>query len=281
LSKKPRILDEYLVGTASVAAAEASTNGLLNLDSGQVQQQEQSQLETTQAGVQKLQKKLTARKSTAFCTSNSQENRLSINSITNLGLSQQSQQQQQQQQHNHMSNTITHNKSISNNTIVLASSTPVNRVSGSSISIMNTKTLPTTTPANTSTTQTQTATTTTTTTMTTAATTTAASINMNGKQFKHKQINCKPVCESKATECVPFTCDASTQLDLDEIKLNHTVVPVPVPVNVPVPMCMYQAPMPIPLLVPVPIPVPVFIPTTKRTYERVERRIKVRRLLYY
>lgn len=94
------------------------------------------------------------------------------------------------------------------------------------------------------------------------------------KQYKNKIISCKPFCESKGTECVPIVKDASTQIDLDEIKLNHTVVPVPVPIHVPLPMCMYQAPMPIPMLIPIPIPVPVFIPTTMKTYDRIQRRIQ-------
>ncbi len=100
------------------------------------------------------------------------------------------------------------------------------------------------------------------------------------KQFRNKIVSCKPFCESKATECYPIMKDASTQIDLDEIKLTHTVVPVPVPINVPIPMCMYQAPMPVPLLIPVPIPVPVIIPTTKKTYERVERKIKVTKIRF-
>lgn len=94
------------------------------------------------------------------------------------------------------------------------------------------------------------------------------------KQYRNKVISCKPYYESKATECSPIVKDASTQIDLDEIRLNHTVVPVPVPIHVPTPMCMYQAPMPIPILIPIPIPVPIFIPTTKRTFERVERKIQ-------
>jgi hypothetical protein len=57
--------------------------------------------------------------------------------------------------------------------------------------------------------------------------------------------------------------------------MNHTIVPVPVPIHVPVPMCMYQAAMPVPILVPIPIPVPIFIPTTKKTFDRVERKIQV------
>ena len=95
------------------------------------------------------------------------------------------------------------------------------------------------------------------------------------KQFRNKIISCKPFCESKATECMPVVKDASTQIDLDEIKLTHTVVPIPVPLHVPLPMCMYQAPMPVPILIPVPIPVPVFIPTTKKTYDRIQRRVQV------
>ncbi len=95
------------------------------------------------------------------------------------------------------------------------------------------------------------------------------------KQFRNKIISCKPFCESKATECSPIVKDASTQVDLDEIKLSHTIVPVPVPIHVPLPLCMYQAPMPLPILVPMPIPVPIFIPTTKRTFNRVERKIQV------
>ena len=95
------------------------------------------------------------------------------------------------------------------------------------------------------------------------------------KQFRNKIISCKPFCESKATECSPIVKDASTQVDLDEIKLSHTIVPVPVPIHVPLPLCMYQAPMPLPILVPMPIPVPIFIPTTKRTFDRVERKIQV------
>ena len=95
------------------------------------------------------------------------------------------------------------------------------------------------------------------------------------KQYKNKIISCKPLCESKGTQCIPMKKDAATQIDLDEIKLSHTIVPLPVPLSVPLPMCMYQAPMPVPLILPVPIPVPVFIPTTKRTFERLERRVKV------
>ena len=95
------------------------------------------------------------------------------------------------------------------------------------------------------------------------------------KQFRHKIVSCKPFYQSKATECYPSVRDASTQVDLDEIKLQHTVVPIPVPINVPIPMFMYQAPMPIPILLPVPIPIPVFIPTTKKTHDRVQRRIRV------
>ena len=68
--------------------------------------------------------------------------------------------------------------------------------------------------------------------------------------------------------------DASTQINLDEIKPINNLIPLPVPINVPIPMCMYQAPMPIPILVPVPIPVPIFIPTTKKSYDRIERKIK-------
>lgn len=100
------------------------------------------------------------------------------------------------------------------------------------------------------------------------------------KQYKNKIISCKPFCESKGTECVPIVKDASTQIDLDEIKLNHTVVPVPVPIHVPLPMCMYQAPMPIPMLIPIPIPVPVFIPTTMKTYDRIQRRIQVNKSIF-
>jgi hypothetical protein len=95
------------------------------------------------------------------------------------------------------------------------------------------------------------------------------------KQYRHKIVSCKPFCQSKATECYPNMRDASTQVDLDEIKLQHTIVPVPVPINVPIPMFMFQAPLPMPILLPVPIPVPVYIPTTKKTFDRVERRIKV------
>ncbi|CAF0743824.1 unnamed protein product [Brachionus calyciflorus] len=110
--------------------------------------------------------------------------------------------------------------------------------------------------------------------ITTIPTQTISSNLNNQKQYKNKMVSCKPFYQSKATECYPIVKDASTQIDLDELKLNHTVIPVPVPINVPVPMCMYQAPMPVPLLIPVPIPVPVFIPTTKKTYDRVHRRIK-------
>lgn len=95
------------------------------------------------------------------------------------------------------------------------------------------------------------------------------------KQFRNKIVSCKPFCQSKSTECYPIVKDASTQIDLDDIKLQHTIIPVPVPINVPIPMCMYQAPAPVPILLPVPIPVPVFIPTTKKTFDRLERRIKV------
>jgi hypothetical protein len=264
LSKKPRILEEYLVSPTS--ATVETTNGFYSSDRAQ---QQQKQTDFVDVGAQKLHKKLTARKSTAF-NINSQENRLSLNA-TNLGLSQQ---QQQQTIKLALTNNFTHNnKSITNNAAILASSTPtVNRTTNSSINLINSKTLSTTIPTNTSTCTTQT--------QTTTITTATTSVNINGKQIRHKQINCKPLCESKATECMPFMRDASTQLDLDEIKLTHTVVPVPVPINIPVPMCMYQAPMPIPLLLPIPIPVPVFIPTTKRTYERVERRIKVSFFIY-
>ena len=96
----------------------------------------------------------------------------------------------------------------------------------------------------------------------------------NQRQFRNKMVSCKPFYQSKATECYPMQKDESTQIDLDEIKPSHSMVPVPVPVNVPLPMCMYQAPMPVPLLIPVPVPVPVFIPTTKKTFDRVQRRIK-------
>jgi hypothetical protein len=96
------------------------------------------------------------------------------------------------------------------------------------------------------------------------------------KEFKNKMISCKPFYQSKATECAPICKDASTQIDLDEIKLSHTVVPVPVPINTYLPMFMYQAPLPVPILCPVPICVPVFIPTTKKTYDRVQRKIKVK-----
>lgn len=101
------------------------------------------------------------------------------------------------------------------------------------------------------------------------------------KQFRNKIVSCKPFCQSKATECYPNMKDASTQVDLDEIKLQHTIVPVPVPINVPIPMFMFQAPMPMPILMPVPIPVPVFIPTTKKTFDRVERRIKVNTFILF
>lgn len=110
----------------------------------------------------------------------------------------------------------------------------------------------------------------------------AASLNngsqtttIGGKQYKNKIVSCKPFYQSKATECYPVSKDASTQIDLDELKPTHSIVPVPVPLNVPLPMCMYQAPMPVPMVIPVPIPVPVFIPTTKRTFDRVQRRIEV------
>ena len=97
------------------------------------------------------------------------------------------------------------------------------------------------------------------------------------KQTRNKMITCKPLLHSKATECTPIVKDASTQVDLDEIKLSHTIVPLPVPINVPLPMCMYQAPMPVPLFIPIPIPVPVFLPTTKKTFDRIKRKIKVNR----
>lgn len=111
-------------------------------------------------------------------------------------------------------------------------------------------------------------------TQTTCLTNASNSPESNQKQFRNKMVSCKPFYQSKATECFPIVKDVSTQIDLDEIKPSHSMVPVPVPVNVPVPMCMYQAPMPVPLLIPVPVPVPVFIPTTKKTYDRVHRRIK-------
>ncbi len=103
---------------------------------------------------------------------------------------------------------------------------------------------------------------------------TQSSMSSTSKQYKNKIVSCKPIYESKGTECVPIVKDASTQIDLDEIKLTHTVVPVPVPVHVPTPMCMYQAPMPVPILLPIPIPVPIFIPTTMKTYDRIQRRIQ-------
>lgn len=104
--------------------------------------------------------------------------------------------------------------------------------------------------------------------------------SQNVKQLKHKIVSCKPFYQTKATECYPSVKHVGTQLDLDDIKPSHTVVPVPVPINVPTPMCMYQAPMPVPLIIPIPIPVPVFIPTTKRTFDRVQRRItKLRKKL--
>jgi hypothetical protein len=102
--------------------------------------------------------------------------------------------------------------------------------------------------------------------------TTEASV---GKQYRNKLVACRPTCHTRTTQCTPMVCDASTQLDLDEIKLSHTIVPLPVPINVPLPMPMYQAPLPVPFLIPVPIPVPVFIPTTKRTFDRIQRKIKV------
>lgn len=106
------------------------------------------------------------------------------------------------------------------------------------------------------------------------STATQSSNPSTAKQFKNKIVSCKPIYESKGTECVPIVKDASTQIDLDEIKLNHTVVPVPVPIHVPTPLCMYQAPMPVPILLPIPIPVPIFIPTTMKTYDRIQRRIQ-------
>lgn len=110
--------------------------------------------------------------------------------------------------------------------------------------------------------------------ITATATSASTSVSSTTKQYRNKMVSCKPFYQTKATECHPIVKDASTQIDLDEIKLSHTVVPVPVPINVPVPMCMYQAPMPIPILIPVPIPVPVFIPTTKKTFDRVQRKIR-------
>jgi len=98
---------------------------------------------------------------------------------------------------------------------------------------------------------------------------------VNGKQYRNKIVSCKPFCESKGTECAPIVKDASTQIDLDEIKLSHTVVPVPVPIHVPLPMYMYQAALPMPIILPLPIPVPIFIPTTMRSYERIQKRIQV------
>lgn len=95
----------------------------------------------------------------------------------------------------------------------------------------------------------------------------------------------RPKCESKMTQSRPVMCDQSTQLDNmndEELissggsgKSRLQIVPVPVPVHVPLPMYMYQAPLPVPILVPVPIPVPVVIPTTKKTYDRVQRKIRV------
>jgi hypothetical protein len=96
------------------------------------------------------------------------------------------------------------------------------------------------------------------------------------KQFKNKIVSCKPFCHSKLIDCRPIVRDASTQIDLDDIKINHTVVPVPVPITVPLPLCMYSAPMPLPIFIPIPIPIPIFIPTTKKTFDRVERRINVK-----
>ena len=119
------------------------------------------------------------------------------------------------------------------------------------------------------------------------------------KQYKNKIVACRPFYQSKETQCHPIVKHVSTQickkikliisrnkinevllrfsiyLALDDIQPSHTVVPVPVPINVPLPMCMFQAPMPVPIIIPIPIPVPVFIPTTKKTYERVQRRINV------
>jgi hypothetical protein len=110
--------------------------------------------------------------------------------------------------------------------------------------------------------------------ITNSSDTTTTTTTTTPLKFKNKMVSCKPFCQSKAVECVPSVRHASTQVDLDEIKLTHTIVPVPVPLSVPVPLFMFQAAMPVPIFLPVPIPIPVFIPTTKNTFERVQRRIK-------
>lgn len=100
-------------------------------------------------------------------------------------------------------------------------------------------------------------------------------------QSRHKGTMCAPKQETRSTQSKPCMRDQSTQLnneDVEELMRMSTrmqIIPVPVPVHVPVPMFMYQAPLPVPMLIPVPVPVPVIIPTTKKTYDRVHRRIRV------
>ncbi|XP_048236651.1 zinc finger MYM-type protein 3-like isoform X1 [Haliotis rufescens] len=92
------------------------------------------------------------------------------------------------------------------------------------------------------------------------------------KQMKNKSLLCKPFVQTKATSCRPHTLNKEVQTE--EHQGKPVLIPVPVPVYVPCPMAMYAAPTPQMVPVPIPIPVPIFIPTAKKTAEKILKLIK-------
>ncbi|XP_067674196.1 zinc finger MYM-type protein 3-like isoform X2 [Haliotis asinina] len=92
------------------------------------------------------------------------------------------------------------------------------------------------------------------------------------KQMKNKSLLCKPFVQTKATSCRPHS--VSKEVQTDEHQGKPVLIPVPVPVYVPCPMAMYAAPTPQMVAIPIPIPVPIFIPTAKKTADKILKQIK-------
>ncbi|KAK3098409.1 hypothetical protein FSP39_019220 [Pinctada imbricata] len=93
------------------------------------------------------------------------------------------------------------------------------------------------------------------------------------KSVKNKSLLCKPFVQTKATSCRPHTQTKECQTE-EDFEPKKILIPVPIPVYVPCPMAMYTQPSPVPLPIPIPIPIPCFIPTTKKSGDKILKHIK-------
>ncbi|CAG0914068.1 unnamed protein product [Notodromas monacha] len=93
------------------------------------------------------------------------------------------------------------------------------------------------------------------------------------RAVRNKAVVCKPSMVNKGISTkLGTSVNKTTQTDEDMGK--PIIIPIPVPVYVPSPMAMYNAPYPFPMALPLPVPVPIFIPTTRKTSERIGKDIK-------